>query len=306
MNFRSNVSVACTFESPDCIFKNVGGDVFDWTMFHSGSTPSSYTGPSSAAVGGMYAFIEASSPPLDRCLQFQYHMKGVPGRLDVYAYSRHNPRNLAWSRQGNQGSSWKFAQVDIPSNISDLVIDIKGVRGTSYKGDIAVDEIKLEPHACQIIIRHGKVVFSENTSFHTPDNYYYHSLSQNGATRTFLIFNVRACNDAHIGLFTTFPSMNQRQFYEIVIGGWGNTKSVIRKVKQGQPMAQKFAKFLSCTNAKPFWVSWNNGHIKVGTGKDVDRNTFMVWTDPNPYQVNFVAVTSGFGSDADWTILYNR
>lgn len=148
---------------------------------------------------------------------------------------------------------------------------------------------------------------SSGLPLHTPNSYSYHSLSDigiNATTRTSLVFTVRACNDAHIGLFTAYPSMTQNRFYEIVIGGWANSKSVIRKEKQGYAWAQKHQRnLLSCTNAQPFWVSWNNGHIKVGTGQQVNSNTFMEWTDPNPYLVKFAAVSAGFGSDADWTFL---
>jgi hypothetical protein len=41
-----------------------------------------------------------------------------------------------------------------------------------------------------------------------------------------------APHDAHIGLFKG-PDM-QGDMYEIVLGGWGNTKSAIRKTSQGQ------------------------------------------------------------------------
>lgn len=45
------------------------------------------------------------------------------------------------------------------------------------------------------------------------------------------IFYVKANNDAHVGLFQNAGSHTLDKCYEIVISGWGNTKSVIRKVE---------------------------------------------------------------------------
>lgn len=41
-------------------------------------------------------------------------------------------------------------------------------------------------------------------------------------------FKVKACNDAHVALSTT--TTTDSQTYEIVLGGWNNTKSVVRFV----------------------------------------------------------------------------
>jgi hypothetical protein len=46
----------------------------------------------------------------------------------------------------------------------------------------------------------------------------------------YLEFEVMACNDAHIAL-TQSPGNTSYNTFEVVIGGWGNTKSVIRDAK---------------------------------------------------------------------------
>jgi hypothetical protein len=62
--------------------------------------------------------------------------------------------------------------------------------------------------------------------------------------------------------------------YEIVIGGWGNTKSVIRKAKQGENKVFKDAIVLDCYKFVVMWVSWIGGVIKtcVFTSLDHENN----------------------------------
>ncbi len=54
------------------------------------------------------------------------------------------------------------------------------------------------------------------------------------------VIKFKAANDAHIGLFwgprnTKGTSVDKTgEFYEIVLGGWGNTQSVIRESAGGE------------------------------------------------------------------------
>lgn len=128
-------------------------DTFDWTL-RSGSTPSSQTGPSSAKSGARYLYIETSSPrvegdtaiigtaplfiPPSTTLTFAYHMYGSDmGKLVVKAGGEE-----VWSTQGNQGNAWNFATVDLSSKAGrTLSVEFVGVRGPSYRGDAAIDEV---------------------------------------------------------------------------------------------------------------------------------------------------------------------
>lgn len=64
---------------------------------------------------------------------------------------------------------------------------------------------------------------------HTPDDgsnykYTYNTFTTHGHI---ISFEVNACNDAHV-LLQSVPGSSDDSCYEIVIGGWSNTKSVIR------------------------------------------------------------------------------
>lgn len=145
----------CDFEKPCALWTNEKGDNFDWTSI-SGSTPSSGTGPSAAATGGRYLYIETSSPrkngdkailaspPLilskdEDQMEFSYHMYGSNiGELEVKVGGK-----VVWTKQGQQGNGWKQAVVPLtPVGQSSAPIQIIGVRGRSWAGDIAIDNIK--------------------------------------------------------------------------------------------------------------------------------------------------------------------
>jgi hypothetical protein len=135
------------------------------------------------------------------------------------------------------------------------------------------------------------------------NEYQYHYIEDlNGYIRKYhhMIFNVKTCNDAHVIL--SEQHTDERASYEIVIGGWGNTESTIRTCKQCELRTTYFGSPLSCNSFKSFWISWNNGTIRVGTGHNVGHGEFMRWTDPSPHMVNYVGISTWTGSSAEWSI----
>jgi len=50
--------------------------------------------------------------------------------------------DVMWSKQGDQGNTWKMATLDLSSKAGQtLSVEFVGTRGTSYTGDAAIDDI---------------------------------------------------------------------------------------------------------------------------------------------------------------------
>lgn len=126
----------------------------------SGSTPSSSTGPGSAAQGSYYAFMETSSgyayssgndahltsPVVSGAssVTFRYHMYGSNiGSLRVQ-YSTNGGSSYTTSSfvvSGNQGNSWQSANVSLPNGTNR--VRILAIAAGGWQGDIAIDDVKI-------------------------------------------------------------------------------------------------------------------------------------------------------------------
>lgn len=156
------VSKSYSFESSSDlnVWKNVRGDQFDWTR-RAGRTPSSGTGPSAAADGRYYMYIETSSPrrsghramlastPLAgnvKTLKFAYHMYGRSmGTLEVTVTPQGGSPASVWKQTGNKGNKWHTATVDLsPFAGKNPVVTFVGIRGSSWAGDAAIDKIVVD------------------------------------------------------------------------------------------------------------------------------------------------------------------
>jgi subtilisin family serine protease len=161
------------------------GDDFDWSRT-SGGTPSSNTGPSSAADGSFYAYTEASypnhpskvailnSPCFDLtginspAMSFQYHMFGATmGKLDLEV-STDNGQSWTglWSEENDQGNQWLPATVDL-SAYQGSVIQLRYVGTTSngFTSDMAIDDISINSNPCVQAVSTFPYIESFETDF---------------------------------------------------------------------------------------------------------------------------------------------
>ncbi|GAA4275881.1 hypothetical protein GCM10022259_06050 [Aquimarina mytili] len=150
---------------------------FDWTIDANG-TPSRNTGPSSAAQGTYYAYMESSRPnfPSKRAIlnspcfdlstattasfTFQYHMYGAAnmGSLALEASTDNgNTWAAIWSKSGNQGNSWQSANIDLSAYAGTSVqLRFNGFTGSTWQGDMAIDNLRLSrsggPSTCTDVV----------------------------------------------------------------------------------------------------------------------------------------------------------
>ncbi len=146
------------------------GDDLDFTR-NSGGTPSNGTGPSSAADGNTYIYVEASgngtgypnkrailnSPCLNfsgltqPTLSFQYHMLGSAiNSLTVEARTNNDGVwSSVFSRNGAQGSNWNAADVDLAAYAGEASVQLRfnvvtGSGSQGWQSDIALDAISIQ------------------------------------------------------------------------------------------------------------------------------------------------------------------
>ncbi|XP_067654504.1 MAM and LDL-receptor class A domain-containing protein 1-like [Haliotis asinina] len=157
-----SASVNCNFDSGLCSWRNDKTDKFDWTL-NKGTTGSGGTGPTTDHTSGHgeYVFIEASSPRINgdnaqlisanipasntTCFHFYYHMYGTAvGTLRVwYKESGAYPVPI-WEQAGSKGNAWQKGQITIPTSKRDFQIIVEGVRGSSWSGDIGLDDVSID------------------------------------------------------------------------------------------------------------------------------------------------------------------
>jgi len=155
----------CTLDHGWINVMNLQGDDIDWRT-NSGSTPSNNTGPSFdhtyGTYQGKYLYLESSScyfkeallisPCIDLTysilpvLEFWYHMYGSnTGVLHVDALT-----GLTWNLDimtplsGNYGNAWNKQTIDLSAYNGQIInIRFRGITGSSYRSDMALDDINI-------------------------------------------------------------------------------------------------------------------------------------------------------------------
>lgn len=94
-----------------------------------------------------------------------------------------------------------------------------------------------------------------------------------------IFFKASAKNDIHIGLSDAM--MTKDPMYEIVIGGWGNTKSVIRRNAQGQAIKESAVAVRKPGVADDYWVMVDKDKktISAGYGTVAGKNVIIEAND---------------------------
>jgi len=80
--------------------------------------------------------------------------------------------------------------------------------------------------------------------------------------------------------------------YEFVIGGWGNTASVIRRESQGANKVSVSNKPCNSQEFVDYWIRIKDGVLSCGFGSDLGMREMMKWKDPNIQDVKYVGFST--------------
>ena len=137
----------------------------------------------------------------------------------------------------------------------------------------------------------------------TPNDYLYKEWFDVNQTKKCVQFQVKANNDAHIALGNI--KAHKSKHWEIVISGWNNTCSVMRKKNQGHHYVVKQGAQLDKNQYKSFWIQWDeDGYLTVGKGDAVDEGEeLMKYAYDKQIPINYMSVCTGWGSTGQWIIV---
>ncbi|KAL9975855.1 hypothetical protein ACROYT_G013067, partial [Oculina patagonica] len=155
--------VYCNFDGNSlCGFTQDNSDDFDWSLNKGTTSSTPSTGPTADFSRiGYYIYAEASNPrvPGDRarllspfvtgttCLAFRFNMHGSQmGSLKVYGKVG-SAEQVMWQHNADTGDTWDGTQINIET-VAQFQVVFEAVRGSGYRSDIALDEIRLIPGKC--------------------------------------------------------------------------------------------------------------------------------------------------------------
>ncbi|ELU12990.1 hypothetical protein CAPTEDRAFT_64072, partial [Capitella teleta] len=104
-----------------------------------------------------------------------------------------------------------------------------------------------------------------------------------------LYFLVKSCKDVHIMLSGSIGDIQNA--YEIEIGGNTNQITDIRFGSMGNILVQVDTPFIcNCDEYQPFWVSWEDKKIEVGTGEK-RLHPYISYTEEEGEELEIAALT---------------
>ncbi|XP_052101921.1 uncharacterized protein LOC127735695 [Mytilus californianus] len=118
-------------------------------------------------------------------------------------------------------------------------------------------------------------------------------------------------------ILASTSSMNSsKPFYQLILSGDsnhdGNWELNLRR-REDKALQQNRYDFafktineeryrLNCNEYRTFWVSWKEGKIKLGRGKQTGNDEIFWYTDNDPFVIREIGVINAWGSTGKWKI----
>lgn len=151
-----------------------------------------------------------------------------------------------------------------------------------------ISEIRLIKQIIRMVMRllpaRKKTLFTRNDKL-------YHRVFTGLNEPLKIVVWIRANNDAHIFL----GDVKKNRGYEIVLGGWSNTRSVIRIGKGGSNIAWRSGRAVNGGRYIRFIIMKYRNHLRI-----LRRNRLWLHTSRASMKVSQVHFMTGFGSTGLW------
>ena len=144
------------------------------------------------------------------------------------------------------------------------------------------------------------IFFISGEIFHNLTTYnYIYMFDFNARETTYVQFKIKGTAGANIGLFSDVKTtFNGESFYGFGLGSWSNSRATF--FKSGHSTNLNTPNSLNSSVYLPYWISWKDHILSLGTGNKVGQNVLLTHDDraTNPLVVNYLAFSS-------WGTLYN-
>lgn len=88
---------------------------------------------------------------------------------------------------------------------------------------------------------------------------------------------------------------------EIFIGGWKNTKSVIRRNRTKPDVTEnETPDVLNAGEFRGFWIRWTDNVITVG--KEDEAAAFLSYDMEDDFPIAYYGICTGWGANGSWVI----
>ena len=100
-----------------------------------------------------------------------------------------------------------------------------------------------------------------------------------------------------------FQNLILLSLFQIVIGGYGNMRTDLRRGPQGQILRQvNTDKILNCQEYRQYWVSWKDAITTLGSG-ELGTHTIFSYPDADEmYDIKHVSISSWNNNGGEWRI----
>jgi len=144
----------------------------------------------------------------------------------------------------------------------------------------------------------------------TPNDYCYMPFVESfvDSSAGYVTFAVKA---GHSALVAVGEDTNHHgTHYEIILGGWSNSRDKILAWNQGKVLSERMGQSLNSDEYVLFRISWDDTMLKVERSPDYDESTLVQimkydrsGEDSYKYDINNVMISTGWGQTGQWRII---